>query len=319
MEREKLKGIKVIDNIFDEKLCLKNSYIAIGTFDSVHFGHQKLIKQAVEKAKENKGISVVFTFMNNPLELLAGSKAPKCINNISEKVELLRRLGVDIVILQPFIKRFAVLEAEEFVDILKNKLDAKEIMVGFNFSFGVGGASTPDDLKLLGNKKGIEVEEFAPIYIGDTLVSSTLIRNMLLNENIEKINRYLGHNYLIIGEVIHGKKLARQLGFPTANIGLEKRIYPKNGIYGVRVKIQGEEFYRDGVVNIGLNPTLKPGEKSIEVNILDFDQMIYGKIITVEFRKFLREERKCENIEELKTLIGNDILTWREILKREKG
>lgn len=310
--------MKVIKNILKTKEKLKNSFVAIGTFDGVHYGHQQLIKEAVKRAKEQNGTSVVFTFSKHPLELIDKNKAPKAINTAQEKLYILKELGVDYVIMQSFSKTFADLSGEEFVEILKEKVDCSEAFVGFNFSFGVGGKSTPKDLRELGAKKGIVVHETAAIYVDEDIISSTFLRDKIANENIEEINRYLGHYFVIQGEVVHGKKIARELGFPTANIKRAKRVYPKNGIYGARVKIKGEDKVRYGVVNIGVNPTLKPGEKSIEVNILDFDKFIYGKIVTIELVKYLREEKKFSSIEELKKSIGNDVATWKKIISENR-
>ena len=311
--------MRVIENIFELEENLQESYVAIGTFDGVHYGHQKLIRNAVEKAKKNGGKSVVFTFSSHPMELIDISRAPRVINTIEEKLYLLENMGVDCVILQSFIKEFANLTADEFADILKEKVESKEIFVGFNFSFGEGGKSKTKDLIRLGEERGILVHEIPAVYVDGDLISSTFLRNRILHADIAEINRYLGHRFLIMGEVVHGKKIARELGFPTANIKISTRLYPKNGIYGARVKIEGEDFYRDGVVNIGVNPTLKPGEKSVEVNILDFDEFIYGKIVAVELEQYLREEKKFSSIDELKRVIGNDVKTWTKVVKERRN
>ncbi len=313
--------MRIIRNILELEENLKNTYVAIGTFDGVHYGHQKLIKEAVETAKKKGGTSVVFTFSSHPLELINKHRAPKSINTIEEKLYLLENLGVDCVILQPFNREFADLTADEFVDILKEKVGSVEVFVGFNFSFGEGGKSDTGDLIKLGNERGILVHEIPAVYLDGELISSTFIRSQISDGNIEDINRYLGHYFVIMGEVVHGKKLAGEiLGFPTANIKLAQRIYPKTGIYGARVKIEGEDFYRDGVVNIGVNPTLKPGEKSVEVNILNFDRLIYGKIVAVELIKYLREERKFNSIETLKAQIASDVQEWKDIVsERDNG
>lgn len=310
--------MKIIKDIADLKNDLKNTYVAIGTFDGVHYGHQLLIDSAIKKAKENSGTSVVFTFSSHPMELIDKNRAPRKINTIEEKLYLLEKLGVDCVILQPFTQEFANLTAEKFADILRDKVGSKEIFVGFNFSFGIGGKSNTKDLIRLGAERGMLVHEIPAIFLDGKLISSTLIRNEVIDGDIAIINRYLGHNFLIMGEVVHGKKIARELGFPTANIEIMNRLYPKNGIYGVKLKIEGEDFFRYGVVNIGVNPTLKPGEKSVEVNIFNFDEFIYGKIISVELIQYLREEKKFNSIEELKSEIGNDVKNWKRIISDKK-
>lgn len=313
-----MSKIKIVKNILELKEKLENSYVAIGTFDGVHYGHQQLIKMAIDKAKKNGGQAVVFTFSSHPMELINSKKAPKNINTIDEKVYILEDMGVNCIVLQEFSKEFADLKAEEFVDILKEKMGSKEIFVGFNFSFGEGGKSNTKDLIRLGEERDIVVNEIPAIYLDEQLVSSTFLRKEVEHRDISEVNRYLGHSFLILGEVVHGKKIARELGFPTANVKMAKRVYPKNGIYGARVKIEGEDFYRYGVVNIGVNPTLKPGEKSVEVNILDFDEFIYGKIIAVELLEYLREEKKFDSIEELKRVIGNDVKVWTEKIRERK-
>ncbi|WP_291256065.1 bifunctional riboflavin kinase/FAD synthetase [Fusobacterium sp.] len=313
-----MSKIKIVKNILELKEKLENSYVAIGTFDGVHYGHQQLIKMAIDKAEKNGGQAVVFTFSSHPMELINSKKAPKNINTIDEKVYILEDMGVNCIVLQEFSKEFADLKAEEFVDILKEKVGSKEIFVGFNFSFGEGGKSNTKDLIRLGEERGIVVNEIPAIYLDEQLVSSTFLRKEVEHRDISEVNRYLGHSFLILGEVVHGKKIARELGFPTANVKMAKRVYPKNGIYGARVKIEGEDFYRYGVVNIGVNPTLKPGEKSVEVNILDFDEFIYGKIIAVELLEYLREEKKFDSIEELKRVIGNDVKVWTEKIRERK-
>ena len=307
--------MRIIKNILELEENLTNTYVAIGTFDGVHYGHQKLISQAVERAREKNGTSVVFTFSSHPLELINKHRAPRSINTIEEKLYLLENLGVDCVILQPFSQEFADLTADEFADILKSKVGASEVFVGFNFSFGEGGKSDTGDLIKLGKARDMIVHEIPAVYLDGQLISSTFTRSQIPEGDIDCINRYLGHYFVIMGEVVHGKKLAGEvLGFPTANIKLAQRIYPKTGIYGARVRIQGENFYRYGVVNIGVNPTLKPGEKSVEVNILNFDEMIYGKTVAVELMQYLREEKKFSSIDTLKAQIGSDVERWRQIV-----
>lgn len=311
--------MKIINNIFDTTEKFHNSYVAIGTFDGIHYGHQHLINGAVENAKKNNGVSVVFTFANHPMEIINADRAPKCINTLEEKIYILEKMGIDYLVVQPFNKQFADLTAVEFVEILRDKLNTKEIFVGFNFSFGEGGKAKTKDLIELGESMGMKVNEIPAVSIDGQVISSTLIRKNIQKGEFEQVNKFLGHQFLIIGEVIHGKKIARQLGFPTANMKMSNRLYPPIGIYGAKLKIEGEDVERYGVVNIGVNPTLKPGERSVEVHILDFDKDIYGKKIYVEVMKFMREEKKFNSIDELKKVIGNDVKNWQNYVKVRKN
>ncbi|MGL4653090.1 bifunctional riboflavin kinase/FAD synthetase [Cetobacterium sp.] len=304
--------MKIIDDILLTKEKFENIYVAIGAFDGIHMGHRELISRAVKKAREKNGKAVVFTFLNHPLEVTDSIKAPKLISSLEEKVHIIKSLGVDYLILQPFTKEFSNMVPEEFVKkVLKNILNTKEVYVGFNFSFGKGGKGTVENLKSFGEKLNIEINVIEPVKMKEQIISSTFIREMLAIGNLDIANRCLGQPFLIIGEVVHGRKLGRTMGFPTANLKILNKIYPPFGIYGGRVKIEGEERSWNAVINIGKNPTLKPDERSIEVHILDFDRDIYGKKICVSLMEFLREEKKFNSMEELKETIKNDVLNWR--------
>ena len=305
--------MKIIEDILLTKENFKNTYVAIGAFDGIHMGHRELISQAVKKAKETGGKSVVFTFLNHPMEVTNRVKAPKLISSLEEKIHIIESLGVDYLILQPFTQEFSNLTPQIFVErVLGELLRAKEIYVGFNFSFGKGGKGTVENLRQLGKQHKIFVNIIEPVKIKEQVISSTFIREMLATGNLDIANRCLGQPFLIIGEVVHGRKLGRIMGFPTANLKILNKIYPPFGIYGGRVKIEGEQNWWHAVVNIGKNPTLKPDERSIEVHILDFDKDIYGKRIYVSLIEFLRQEKKFNSMDELKETIKNDVLNWKE-------
>lgn len=307
----------VINDILTSKFDFRDTYVAIGNFDGVHYGHKKLIKETVKKAKKDNKMSVVFTFANHPIEILNKNKKFNYINTNEEKLYLLESLGVDCVILQKLDANFLEYTPLEFVRILKNKLKVKEIFVGFNFSFGKGGLGKTSDLKYLAELHNISVTEVEPVMIDNELVSSSLIRKKILNSDFNGAIKFLGHPMVVIGEVIHGRKIARQLGFPTANIEVNNRLYPPHGIYGAYLQIEDKNskvLY--GVVNVGINPTLKSGELSLEVHILDFDRDIYGKKIYMQIVEYMREEKKFNSVEELKSTIANDVKTW-ELRKRE--
>jgi riboflavin kinase/FMN adenylyltransferase len=311
--------MKVINGIEEINESYENLCVAIGTFDGIHYGHRQVIESAIKKAKELGGKSLVFTFEHHPLEVVNKEKAPKLINSKNEKIHILEQIGVDAVLFAKFNREFAGLSPNDFIEfILKEKLNAKEVFVGFNFSFGKGGAANVDKLVEIGKMYGIKVNKVEPFEIDNRIVSSTLIRELIDIGKLDDVEKYLGYPVLIMGEVVHGKKLGKVLGYPTANLKILNKVYPPYGIYGAKVVIEGENFERDAVVNIGQNPTLKPGEKSVEVHILDFDKYIYGKELLVKIVKFLRTEKKFDSIDELKKGIRNDILEWKEHLKREK-
>lgn len=303
----------VIDDILTSNFDFQDTYVAIGNFDGVHYGHKKLIRETVKKAKKNKKQAVVFTFASHPMEFLNKDKKFNYINTNEEKLYLLETLGVDCVVLQNLNNHFLEYSPLEFIEILKNKLKVKEIFVGFNFSFGKGGLGKIKDLKYLAKSHDIEVTEVKPVMIDNHIVSSSLIRKKIMESDFEGAIKFLGHPMLVIGEVVHGRKIARELGFPTANINMNNRLFPPFGIYGAYLQIgskDSELLY--GAVNIGCNPTLKAGEITLEVHILDFDKDIYGKKIYIQIVKFMRKERKFNSVEELKATIANDVNKWKE-------
>lgn len=310
--------MKVIVDIQKSEERLKNSYVALGTFDGVHRGHRVLINSAIEEAKKNGGISVVYTFLNHPLEIIAPERVPKMINTIDEKLRLLEEMGVDYVVLQTFDEKYAETSKEEFIDkILIEYLGAKEIFVGFNYTFAERGSGNVEYLRKIAPEKGIKLNEIKAIEYKGQVLSSTLIRKFILEGKIEEANMFLGRPFFISGEVEHGKKLGRVLGFPTANLKVVNKVYPPFGIFGGTVLIEGEKEKYNAVVNIGKNPTLKPGELSVEVHILDFNRDIYGKKIDVSIEKHLRDEKKFGSMEELRQGIRNDVENWRKISNRK--
>ncbi len=313
--------MKVIDGLENLLEKYDNLALALGTFDGIHKGHQKLIKAAVNKARKTGGKSMVLTFSEHPRKVFQGIETTILINTHKEKIHLLKNLGVDIVVFAHWTEDFKNLSADEFVyNILKDKLGAKYLYVGFNYTFGKGRLGKPDYLQKRGKELGMEVEIIAPVKEKNIIISSTIIRSFIEEGNIEKATNYLGAPLVIIGEVEHGRKIGRTLGFPTANLKVFNRIYPPRGIYGVKVVIEDESIVRDGLMNIGYNPTI-PNENmrlSVEVYILDFDEDIYGKELIVTVTKYLRPEKKCRDLDELKELIKSDEINWRRYLKENE-
>ncbi|MGL5315446.1 MAG: bifunctional riboflavin kinase/FAD synthetase [Peptostreptococcaceae bacterium] len=293
--------IKCINEIKD----IGESVVTIGNFDGPHKGHQVLISKTIEYAKLNNIKSVVFTFENHP----ANYFVPNVVKNIvpnDEKIKRLKALGADYVINIPFDNFMTKISAYDFVkDILISKLNAKKIIVGYDFNFARNKEGNTNVLRELSSEFGFELEVVKPIKINGVRVSSTLIRDLILQGNVYEVGNYLGYSYELSGKVIHARKLGRTIGFPTANIEInEDVVIPKGGIYATKVHIDDEIFY--GATNIGYNPTVNGQRLSIETNILDFDRDIYGEIIKLEFLERTRDEKKFSSIEELKNQLEKD-------------
>lgn len=293
-----IKAIKDIDIEFD-------TVVTIGNFDGVHKGHQVLIEKTATYAKARGIKSAVFTFLNHPINYFVPEKV-KNIFDEKEKERLIEGFGIDYLIDIPFDKAMTQISAEQFiVKILKDKIHAKKIVVGHDFTFARNKEGNVKVLKELGHEYGIEVEIVQPIKINGIRVSSTFIRELISEGRIDEIPQYLGTPYVIEGEIIHGKANGRKMGYPTANISLKDQIIkPKNGIYASRVIIDGKKYF--GATNVGMNPTVNGKYLSIETNILDFDEDIYGKRVRIEFLEKIRDEKKFESLDELKKQLDLD-------------
>ena len=273
--------------------------LTIGTFDGVHLGHKKIIKKLVKSAKEKKLRSCILTFFPHPRNFLSKSNDLKMINTIREKKEILDELGVDELIIQEFNDDFSNLSANEFIRHLLKFCEIKEIIVGYNHKFGKDREAGIDELKVYGKKYGFDVCEIDAFDINQINISSTKIRNAIGAGEVELCNEYLGYNFSIDGNIVKGKSIGKKIGFPTANIRVEEnyKIIPKNGVYFVSCKIKNIQKF--GMMNIGFNPTFGNKKLTIEVNIFDFNQDVYGENIKIEFIKFIRNEIKFQNIDEL--------------------
>lgn len=283
------------------------SVVTIGTFDGVHKGHRKILERLVTEANDRNFLAVVFTFFPHPKSIVSPAEAPKQIHSLTEKIECLKKLGVQQLVLQPFTENFAKLSAEEFVyEILVKRLHTKKIIVGYDHRFGKNRSASIVDLKIFGEKFGFEVEEISPQEINETAVSSTKIRNALKEGNIPVANAYLQADFSLEGIVIHGQKLGKKINFPTANIHIEEayKLLPKKGAYAVYSFFEGKKVF--GMLNLGSNPTIQGKGFSVEVHFFDFNANLYGKKIKVFLLEFLREEQKFPNIEALKKQLEAD-------------
>jgi riboflavin kinase/FMN adenylyltransferase len=281
--------------------------ITIGTFDGVHIGHQKILNKIINHAKSTELKSSVLTFFPHPRMVLQKDADIKLLNTIDEKVTILERLGLDILIIHPFTKEFSRLTATAFVrDILVNTLNIKKVIIGYDHRFGRNRNANIQDLIAFGNALDFTVDEIPAQEIDDVSVSSTKIRKALEDGDIDTANSYLGYEYMLTGTIVKGKGIGRKLGFPTANLSIAEdyKLIPKNGAYIVKSTLNEQLVY--GMMNIGFNPTVNGTEKSIEINFFDFDSDLYEKKIQVDILARLRDEHKFESVDALKAQLAKD-------------
>lgn len=295
---------------FEQLSSIPNPVLTIGTFDGVHLGHQKIIRKLNEEAAQIGGESVLFTFYPHPrMVLYPENHGLKLIQTQVEKIDKLRRMGLQNVIVHPFTKEFSRLSAIEFVrDFLVNQLHVKKLVIGYDHQFGKNREGNLEFLLDVCGTYGFEVIEIAAEEIEEVNVSSTKIRNAIKNGEMDKAKTFLGEPYELYGKVVQGQALGRQLGFPTANLDVESEIklIPKIGVYAVNVLLEDGSIY-EGMMNIGERPTLNSHtETSIEVNLFDFKGDLYGQQITVQLLKRFRDEIRFENLMELKEQLTQD-------------
>lgn len=299
-----------IYNHFSEFQKLNNAVVTIGTFDGVHFGHQKIIKRLCELAKATGGESVILTFFPHPRLIIDPENQDlKMINTINEKAEILAGLGVDHLIITPFTRDFSNLTAQEYIEhILVETIGTKQLIVGYDHRFGKDRMGGLKDLEACSEIYGYQIEEIPEQDINDVAVSSTKIRQALLNGEVSLASKYLGYHFSISGRVIKGDKIGRTIGYPTANIFVEEnyKLIPSDGIYAVTVNMNGGTF--KGMAYIGQRPTINGMTRNIEVNIFDFNQEIYGQDIRMNFLSFLRHDVKFTGLEALKDQLHKDKL-----------
>jgi riboflavin kinase/FMN adenylyltransferase len=306
--------VKIYTDI-EQFQSIKNPVLTIGTFDGVHVGHQKIIEKMKEIARKTNGETVIFTFFPHPRMVVnPANHGIQLIQSQEEKFEKLAKLGVDHVIVFPFTKAFSEITAAEFVsDILISKLNIHTIIVGYDHQFGKNREGNLTYLENKGKECGFEVIEIPAHEINAVNVSSSKIRHALSEGDIETANHYLNGSFEIWGKVIHGNKLGRSIGFPTANIGVDDslKIVPGKGVYAVTVSIDGGKALF-GMMNIGVRPTVNQELKeTIEVNIFDFKEDIYEKSVRVCLHKRIRNEHKFDGIASLTTQLKQDEKTVR--------
>ena len=289
--------------------------LTIGTFDGVHLGHQKIIERVVTTARQEGLLATIFTFFPHPRMVVQHDKSLKLIHTLEEKKQLLQQLGVDLLVVQPFNEAFAQLTAEEFVStILVQHLNVKKVIIGYDHRFGRNRTANINDMRLFGEKYGFAVEEISVQEVDEVSVSSTKIREALNKGDVTTAEHYLGTPYSLTGTVVHGLKLGRTLGYPTANIQVTEdyKLIPKDGVYAVYSYIGERKMY--GMMSIGKNPTIEGKGASIEVYFFDFNGDLYDRELTIYFVKYLREERKFSSVALLKKQLQDDETTARKAI-----
>ena len=296
---------------------LTNAVVTIGTFDGVHKGHRVIINRLTEIANQINGEVVVLTFFPHPrMVLYPDDHGLQLLNTIDEKIDLMREAGIKHLILHPFSKEFSRMSSTEFVrDVLVNKIGVKKLVIGYDHHFGRNREGSFDDLQELAPVYNFDVEKIPEQDVNHVAVSSTKIRTALLSGDVITAKEFLGYDFALSGFVVEGKKIGRTLGFPTANINIEEnyKLIPANGIYAVNVLYNGSTLR--GVMNIGNRPTFDNGERSIEVNIFNFNEDIYNQKLCVLFKGYIREEKKFNSVDELIVAMNEDKKKAMELLQ----
>ena len=293
-----MRVLRGLDQISGKQPCA----VTIGTFDGVHLGHLKIINRLKETAARTGLCTTMVTFYPHPRFIVRGGTQPvKLLTSQQEKLELLERSGLDQVLIIPFDESFSKMEYRDFIrDILVERLNVKQVIVGYDHAFGKNREGNFERLKELSRAFGFSAEKVEPFMLGDAIVSSSRIRELLKIGQVDAAADLLGRRYALFGSVVYGAKRGRTLHFPTANLQLdyENKLLPENGVYAVEV-IHQKEHYK-GMLNIGFKPTFETGHAfTIEVHILDFDQNIYGDQLQIKFKKRLRSEKKFDSKEAL--------------------
>ncbi|MCW3093455.1 MAG: bifunctional riboflavin kinase/FAD synthetase [Ferruginibacter sp.] len=289
----------------------RNAMITIGTFDGVHGGHQQIIQLMKAEAAKAGGETVIITFHPHPRKVVGSQPGPVyLLNTLEEKIVLLEKYGIDHLVIVPFTETFAKQSAEAYIeDFLVKTFNPHTIIIGHDHRFGKGRSG---DFQLLEDKAaeyGYAVKEIPGYMLKDITISSTRIREALLEGDIDTANYFLGYDYFFSGKVVEGNKLGRTIGYPTANLVVadENKLVPGNGVYAVTIKNEKlTTTHLGGMMNIGVRPTIGATKRVIEVNIFDFDKEIYGETLTVSIKKHLRSEVKFTGLDELKLQLSRD-------------
>lgn len=286
--------------------------VALGVFDGVHLGHRSILGVAVEHAHDSGLAAVACTFEPHPADVLQPGRAPAPLGSLGERLDLIADTGVQATLVLEFTPQLAAMEPEAFVtDVLLDRLRAREVVVGFNHTFGRGARGNTGMLRALGEQLGFSVEVVDPFVVDGVPVSSTEIRAALRTGEVERAARYLGRPYTAAGHVVEGAQRGRTLGFPTANLRPDLPLLVPSGVYACLARVGSDS--RPAVVNIGVRPTFGERVVVVEAHLLDFTGSLYGRRMTLAFVGHLREERQFSGVEALREQIGRDVWAAREV------
>jgi riboflavin kinase / FMN adenylyltransferase len=288
----------------------RNAVLTIGTFDGVHTGHQQLIAQMKKRAVEVNGETVIITFDPHPRTVVNAASGIRLINTLEEKIELLPGKGIDHLVIVPFTEKFAQLSAEDYISqFLIRYFQPHTLIIGYDHHFGKGRSGNYELLKQQADIYKYQLLEIPAHLLDSISVSSTRIREAIGEGDMETANQLLGYTFFFSGTIVEGSKLGRTIGYPTANIVIEEKLklIPGDGVYAVEVQVSDEpgKSYR-GMMNIGFRPTIDGSKRMIEVNVFQFERMIYGKSLKVFVKKFLRSEEKFSGLDALKEQLAED-------------
>lgn len=286
----------------------KNAVVTIGSYDGVHVGHQSIFDRIQQLAKEVDGESIAITFHPHPRQVVyPKDKSLKLITTIEEKIELMEACGFDNLVIVPFTIEFSQQSPDEYIERLIENFNPSHIVIGYDHRFGLNRQGDVNYLRWHAKTKAFKVIEIEKKELDEVAVSSTKVRTAISEGKIVKATQLLGHSFFLAGKVVHGQKIGHSIGYPTANLKIQDdyKLLPLDGIYAVYVHLEEQRF--EGMLYIGNRPTLEEhNEKTIEVNIFDFNQTIYGKIIQLEFVQFIRGDQKFEGLEKLKVQLADD-------------
>lgn len=293
------------------------SILTIGTFDGVHIGHQKIIRDLVSKAKEEDLCALVLTFFPHPRMVLQKDTQLKMIDTLEEKRQLLESLGVEILIVQPFTLEFSRLTAIEYTrDILVNGLNISKLIIGYDHRFGRNREATVEDLKHFGLDYDFSVEEIPAQDIASIAVSSTKVRNAISAGEIKKANQYLGRPFSLCGSIVKGDKIGRKIGYPTANLDIKEtyKLRPQNGVYLVQSHLNNQKYF--GMMNVGKRPTVSGKQIQTEIYFFDFDGDLYGNKLKIELLEKIRDEQKYDSLESLGNQLNIDQKSCQKLIPK---